>query len=286
MLNSADAFHGKADAALLNSDPAVIATSNFFKGSKKNLIARYEISQSAEEVAALNEMEKAEQTTALAVFASELSEEERKLAATVAKPNVKQLAVTLAPLLGEKNASLVFGIGALAMAFSTMIILMMINGYAVAEVMGRYDSTGWRLVGALAACLVGFFWWVLWKDGQENWLGDSKTWLMIVASTFGAILLPIAYVAFFALMNSRKLLGDAKPTGWRMVVWNVLMAIGVFGAFVQAVGAILTRAGDEASGSFVIGGIATFSLLALVGFSARFVGGNSAERNSTEDGNE
>ena len=32
--------------------------------------------------------------------------------------------------------------------------------------------------------------------------GDSRTWLGIVASTFGAILLPIAYISFFALMNN------------------------------------------------------------------------------------
>ena len=163
---------------------------------------------------------------------------------------------------GGLNGSLM-AIAAANMGFSTIVILMLINGYAFAEIAGKYESNLWRMGGALAAVLVGCFWWWLW-DGQ------SKTWLIIVASTFGAILLPIAYISFFALMNSRRLLGDEKPTGRRMFVWNLLMGIGVLGAIAQAAGAIITKINDPATGGFVIGGVVTFMMLALVGFSARF----------------
>ena len=101
------------------------------------------------------------------------------------------------------------------------------------------------------------------------WKGESKTWLIIMASTFGAILLPIAYVAFFALMNSKSLLGDQKPTGGILITWNVLMAFGVLAAFAQAISAIGLKMSDPKTGQLVIGGAVTFVILAIVGFSAR-----------------
>ena len=154
-----------------------------------------------------------------------------------------------------------FGLGALGMGFSTIVILMLINGYAMAEVFGRYDHHLARAIGSLAAAVMGFCWFLIWT-------GPSKTWLIILASSFAAILLPIAYVAFFALMNNRTLLGAEKPTGWRMSVWNVLMAIGVLGAFAQSVAAVSTKISDPVTGNLVLGGLVIFLLLALVGFSA------------------
>ena len=275
VIASAHAFHAKADAEFLSSDPAVIQTSKLFNSSKKILQARLETTADPAAYAAFEKMEKVDQSDQLAQFASKMSTDERKLAATLIKPNAGQLATSLAPVLGERNANLVFGLGALAMGFSTIIILMLINGYAFAEIAGRYESNAWRLAGAIAAVLVGFFWWWLW-DGQ------SKTWLIIVASTFGAILLPIAYVSFFALMNSRRLLGSEKPTRRRMVIWNILMGLGVLGALIQAVGAIMTKINDPATGGFVIGGVATFLLLAMVGFSARFRRNDSRSGNTTQ----
>lgn len=216
--------------------------------------------------ATVDEMEDgAEKTTAknalIADFVSKLSPEERKLAATLVKPNAGQLAQSLAPLLGEKNANLVFGVGAFGMGFSTIIILMMINGFAVAELFNCPESKFLKIVGALIAGCVGAAW-------PAIWAGDSKTWLIIMASTFGAILLPIAYVAFFALMNNRKLLGDDLPTGGRRWLWNILMVFGVVAAFAQAISALSTKVSDPVTGKLVIGGAITFALLALVGFSA------------------
>ena len=153
---------------------------------------------------------KDDQEAELAEFAVSLPTEERIAAATLIKPNAKQLAASLVPLLGKQGADLVFGLGALAMGFSTIIILMLINSYAVAEVAGNFDSRLWRMVGAVAAVAVGSCWWLIWSDQ------NSKTWLIIVASTFGAILLPIAYVSFFLLMNNKRLLGDDKPRGFAL----------------------------------------------------------------------
>ena len=203
---------------------------------------------------------------AVAKFAASLSTDERQLASALLKPDTKQLAATMAPLFGEgekgqKTAKIIFGIGALAMAFSTIIILSLINGYAFAEIFGDLNNVAARIFGAFI-CMAGGVCW------SFIWVGGSKTWLIIVASTFAAILLPIAYIAFFALMNNKRLLGAEKPTGVRMSIWNILMTIGVAGAIVQAWGAIDLKLGDEETGPMVLGGLVVLGLLALIGFSA------------------
>ncbi|MDG1872459.1 MAG: divalent metal cation transporter [Mariniblastus sp.] len=313
VIASAHAFHAKADAAFLSNDSAQMQTSVLFNSTLGVLEKRYlsEDSSALDEVnaeilrinAALasakeaglksgmagtqpkiekleSELKDAQATKnqKVAEFAAGLPEEEKRIAPTLVKPNSAQLAATLAPLFGEgesgtQTANLVFGLGALAMGFSTIVILSLINGYAFAEILGRYESTLFRTLGALACLACGFCWFLI-------WVGGSKTWLIIVASSFGAILLPIAYIAFFALMNNRQLLGDEKPTGLRMSVWNVLMAIGVMGAIAQAWGAISTKWSDPMQGPYLIGGVGVFLLLALVGFSARFHGNPNPEQNS------
>lgn len=295
VIASSHAFHSKADTSYLSSDPAVMQQSVLFDSTLNLLEKRYvgqdpviaperaselngEVDLIAEQLAAAG-LTLEEETTLkesmksavsdrkqkLAEFGAALSEDEKRIIPTLVKPNAAQLAATLKPLLGESNqkyADLIFGLGAFGMGFSTIIILSLINGYAFAEIGGRYQSTVLRVIGATAAIAVGFCWFWIWQGG-------SRTWLGIVASTFGAILLPIAYFSFFALMNNSRLLGDEKPTGIRMTIWNVLMAIGVLGALTQAFGAISTKINDPTQGPFVIGGVAVFLLLALVGFSAR-----------------
>lgn len=274
VLASANSFHAQADEDFLSSDVQQIQESGMFKGSLDFLEKRFlgESGDDSLKEFRINDNDLADEIKAkqaakqqrLAEFAVTLSSAERKVAATLVKPNTSQLAKSLEPVLGER-AGLVFGLGAFAMGFSTIIILMLINGYAVAEVLGGYNNIGFRTLGALLACVVGFCWiWI--------WQGESKTWVIIVASTFGAILLPIAYLAFFMLMNSRRLLGDEKPTGVRMGIWNFLMLIGVAGALIQAIAATLIQIKKPETGSIVIGAVIAFLALALVGFSARNVG--------------
>ena len=269
VLASGNAFHAKIDDEFKSNDATVIQQSRLFEPAKSTIRKRIvEDDKTAFAIvdAMPNETEdqKAAQSAAendqIAKFVVSMSEDERIVAASLVKPNTEQLAKTLEPILGDQ-ANLVFGLGVLGMGFSTIVILMMINGYAVAEIFNRYESNAFRVAGALAAAICGFAWFYIWT-------GESKTYLVIVASSFAAILLPIAYFTFMALMNNRRLLGAERPQGVRMSIWNLLMTIGVAGALVQSYLAVSKHI-DSANGPYVVGGIITFLILAVVGFSAR-----------------
>ena len=269
VLASANAFHAKIDNQFKSNNVAEVMESRLFGKVQGTVKKRIEASDPAAfaSVAAMpstTDQEQAAQAKAesqiIAEFVASMSEEEKIVAATLVKPNTEDLSKTLEPVLGDW-AKYVFGLGVLGMGFSSIIILMMINGYAFAEILNVYESTTARVVGALAAVLVGVCWFYIWT-------GDSKTYLVIIASTFGAILLPIAYFTFMALMNNEELLGEEKPRGARMSIWNLLMTVGVLGAVANSVGSISTMIGGP-NGPYVIGGVATFLVLAIVGFTAR-----------------
>ena len=268
VITTAYGFHGQADEQLLDSDPTVVSTSPFFSTVAKGVETRIKKVGTEEEKLALKSFNlEPEETRAdskneyLSKVVSRMSEDERILACALAKPNSDQLAKSLEPLLGEKNSKLVFGFGALAMAFSTIVVLMMINGFAFGEIFGNYQNVGWRTVGALLAVAVGLCWVVLFQ-------GESKTYLMIIASTFAIILLPIAYLAFLLMMNNRDLMQDEKPRGIKMLIWNVLM---VFSLAIVSVAAYVSLANklSQSTGPLVLGGVVTFALLTLVGFAAK-----------------
>ena len=282
VIASAHAFHAKADANFLSTNTEEIEESLLLGMASGALKERYEAvhKDDVDAMAKLKSIDaikeadsvatakakKAATLSLMAEFTSTLSEDERKLSLALVKPNAKQLAITLKPALekltgNERAAEMVFGLGALGMGFSTIIILMMINGYAFAEMFGNYQNTGYRIFGAVLALATGISWVWVWGTG-------SQTWLLIIASTFAGILLPIAYFSFFMLMNNRQLLGDEKPTGIRMTVWNVLMLIGVAGAVLQAYGALVKVSGNSSIGPYVIGGVVAFLVMAVMGFSA------------------
>lgn len=268
VIAAAHAFHGKADEAFLNTDSAIFQTSPTFKGTKDILLERIVPDAKGEKFDdAIDGMSEAEKEQLIAQMAA-LPDAEKKIAASMVQRNASQLSQTLAPLFGangERIAGLVFGVGVFAMGFSTIIILMLINGYVFCEVMGKPEGVAPYVMGCLVAGVMGALW-------PFFWTGASKFYLAIVASQFGMMLLPIAYVTFFMMMNSRSLMGDAKPTGTRLIVWNVLMGVSVVGAIVAASGAIWQKINDKGSpmailGSrIVLGMLIVYAGLIVVGF--------------------
>ena len=135
------------------------------------------------------------------------------------------LAGSLSPLVGQTVSQTLFGIGVLGMALSTIIILMLINGFAFCELIGVPAEGTMHRVGSFlpAIGVLGPFIW-----------GQAAPALAVPTSVIGGAMLPIAYLSFLLLMNSRRTLGESMPKGGKRLLWNVLMifatAVAGFGS--------------------------------------------------------
>ncbi len=185
-----------------------------------------------------------------------LPEADRQLAAMLVKRDAFDMARALEKLFGSGGLTQrVFGIGVLGMAISTIIILMLINGFCVTEMLGTPAGGIHQRLGALLPGItgaIGFLY--LWNNEAV------KFWLAVPTSNFGMALLPIAYVTFFLMMNSRSLLGDAMPTGIRRVVFNVAMLLAIAAAATGSGISIWTNVGW-----WGVGAMAAYVLLAVIG---------------------
>lgn len=147
-----------------------------------------------------------------------LSEADRTMAATLTTRDAFDLAFSLEPLLGNVFGHVIFGIGVLGMAISSITLQMVVSGFVLCELLGR-PHAGWVFrLGALVpgvGILGPFFW------------DQAYFWLAIPTSILTLMLLPIAYISFLLMMNNRALLGVHTPTGGRRVAWNALMALAI-----------------------------------------------------------
>jgi len=131
---------------------------------------------------------------------------DKRMAAMLVKRDAFNLADTLVPLIGPVYAQYVFGLGVMGMAMGAATMLMTINGLCFwTQRIGSLMVS----VGALGP----FFW------------KDAAPWLAVPTSVFAMVLLPIAYFAFFLLMNQKTFMGNNMPTGGKRILWNVLMAL-------------------------------------------------------------
>jgi hypothetical protein len=159
-----------------------------------------------------------------------LPEADRRLAAMLVTRDASDLAQALETLFGRGGLTQrVFGLGVLGMAVSTIIILMLINGFCMTEMLGAPPGGLPHRLGLLLPGITGALGFLyLWNNTA------AKFWLAVPTSNFGMALLPIAYVTFFLMMNSRALLGDAMPTGGRRVAFNAAMLVAIAVASVGA----------------------------------------------------
>ena len=147
---------------------------------------------------------------------SQLPLAEKRMAAMLVKRDAFNLAEALAPFTTEVFSQYIFGLGILGMALGAITMLMLINGFVICEML-NLPPEGWpHRIGALMVSIgvLGPFFW------QE-----AKLWLAIPTSMFAMVLLPIAYYAFYMLMNNRPLLGKRMPGGGKRITWNILMAV-------------------------------------------------------------
>ncbi len=253
VIAAASQFHAQADKDFLSSDVATVQKSSLYQGASKTLLNRIKLEDPNTNLGDKGQEE------ALAAAVAAMPQAEKILAAATVKRKASDLALAIAPLLGDQKARLAFGIGIFGMGFSTIIILMLINGFAVCELTNRPLGGTVQFVGSLIAGIVGFMWWKIWQ-------GDNQIYLTIVASKFGMMLLPIAYVTFFMMMNSNSILGSDRPRGISALVWNALMLFAVAGAITAAGSAIygsLTTT-KNANEPYIVGGLLVVYAIAIV----------------------
>ncbi|MAS95967.1 MAG: hypothetical protein CMO55_22410 [Verrucomicrobiales bacterium] len=204
-------FHGKT-SDILNEDGSIIEgkEKGFYSVADTFLKKQY-----SEDLAGL---EGDAATEKLNTLRSEMSVEDKRVAAMLVDRKDRDLANALSALGGPTLSRLIFGIGVLGMAVSTIIILMLINGFCLCEALGKSGDRKVHFIGSLIPGFVGLCFPVIWT-------GDSLAALAVPTSVIGSSLLPIAYFVFLLLMNSKKLLGDAMPTGGKRIALNIVMLI-------------------------------------------------------------
>ncbi|HSG64520.1 MAG TPA: hypothetical protein VLD39_05945, partial [Gammaproteobacteria bacterium] len=120
--------------------------------------------------------------------------------------------------VGEFTGRVVFALGVLGMALSTITLQMIAAGFVVCELFG-WDTRGPRFRWACLVPAPAFLGVVLWES--------MGTWVALPAFTFGLVMLPIAYVGWFLLQNSAGLLGADRPHGRSSLRWNTAMAVAL-----------------------------------------------------------
>jgi Mn2+/Fe2+ NRAMP family transporter len=185
------------------------------------------------------------------------SEADKHLSTMLAKRNANDLASSLKPFLG-RYSQLIFGVGVLAMALSTMLVHMMMNGYAISEGVGQFGNRKWFLFGALIPALTGLF-------SPIIWAGDIKTAIVVPASVIATTLLPVAYLVFLLLMNSKKALGNELPK--KRNLNNILMLFATTIATFASIWALWGKYQSANHYDYLFGiiGLIGLPILALIG---------------------
>ena len=168
---------------------------------------------------------------------AELTEADKQISAMLIQRDAFQLANSLEKLTDSKTvAQYIFGIGVLGMAVSTIIILMLINGFCVTEMLGSEMRGMHHRIGSMLPGITGALGFLfLWGNAQ------ARFYLAVPTSVFGMILLPIAYVTFFLMINSPGLLGDSIPKGNKRLALNIGMVIAILASSIGALWAIWSK---------------------------------------------
>ena len=199
----------------------------------------------------------AEKAASIANAVAALPEADRKVGAMLAQRGNIQLATTLAPLTGPGIAQKVFGLGVLGMAVSTIIVLMLMNGFALTEMLGRSGDRKIHLIGCAISGIGGFAGAFLWGNP------DARAALAVPTSVIGGSMIPIAYFTFLLMMNSKPLLGADLPSGGARIRWNILM---ITATGIATGGSIWALSAKGIPGYIGLAILATLAILGTVGF--------------------
>lgn len=125
-----------------------------------------------------------------------------------------EAAQVLASGIGPIGGRLVFGLGVLGMALSSITLQMLTCGFVAVELLGvsvgstRHRLATWLPVPGVLGC-------VYWSD--------IAVWVAVPTNILCGIFLPAAYIGFCLLQRSRAYLGHDTPTGPLGTAWLAAM---------------------------------------------------------------
>jgi manganese transport protein len=144
---------------------------------------------------------------------------------------IGEVSRVLGTVLGATLGRVVFDLGMLAMAFSTISLHMLVCGFVATEwfgcEVGSRHHRLWQLLPAPAAIAPWLF-------------AAVPVWLAVPTNIACGALLPLTYFAFWKLHRSRAYLGDDLPRGpgatlWSLGMWlAVLVPTVAIGLYVQS----------------------------------------------------
>ena len=143
------------------------------------------------------------------------------------------------------------------MAVSTIIVLMLMNGFALTEMLGRSGDRKIHLIGCAISGIGGFAGAFLWGNP------DARAALAVPTSVIGGSMIPIAYFTFLLMMNSKPLLGADLPSGGARIRWNILM---ITATGIATGGSIWALSAKGIPGYIGLAILATLAILGTVGF--------------------
>jgi len=148
--------------------------------------------------------------------------------------NAVEAARVLAPAVGVTFGRLIFGVGMLAIALSTITVHMLMCAFIVSEMLG-IDPTGWKYRLLVLTPAIGVFG-VAFKELPFG--------VAVFASSTCVIFLPMAYICFMVLHNKKRFMGEAMPRGGKRALWNAGMALAIAVVSIFAVVKLSMMYGD------------------------------------------
>ncbi len=131
---------------------------------------------------------------------------------------ISEVSRVLGSVLGATLGRVVFDLGMLAMAFSTISLHMLVCGFVATEWFGCEVGSRrhrlWQLLPAPAAIAPALF-------------AAVPVWIAVPTNIACGALLPLSYFAFWKLQRSRAYLGADLPRGLGATLWSLGILVAV-----------------------------------------------------------
>lgn len=139
--------------------------------------------------------------------------------AAVQKMKPPEAARAFGAILGERNGRLIFDLGLVGMALSTIALHMVCSGFALAELLGKSSRSWTYRIGTLLP-IPGVLGPLVWND---------LLWLVIPTNIVCGLFLPVTYVGLILWAQKERIAGHIQTGNAKHGTTVVLM--GVFTAF-------------------------------------------------------